>query len=67
MLFWPRPNGRVSYYLVTIKDNDRGKLVIKQTRTNEQFIVLPNELRGKVFVTVRFLSLSLSINITSLE
>ena len=49
VVYWSRPQGRVSYYLVTLSD---GEKLVEEMRTNEQFFIVTGELCGKISVEV---------------
>ena len=52
VIYWSRPSGRVSYYLVTLTDDETGEKLVEGMRTNEQFLVLSNGSYGKLSVEV---------------
>ena len=50
LLLWRRPQGRVSYYSVKVTSD--GEVVLENT-TNEQLLVLPDNVNGQLSVEVR--------------
>jgi hypothetical protein len=52
VIYWSRPSGRVSYYLVTLTDDETGEKLVEGMRTNEQFLVLSNGSYGKLSVEI---------------
>lgn len=52
VLYWRRPPGRISYYLVTVFDDKSGKKLLELTKTNEQYITLPSKNSEKLSVEV---------------
>ena len=51
VIYWSRPSGRVSYYLVTLTDDETGEKLVEGMRTNEQFL-LSSGSYGKLSVEV---------------
>ena len=61
MLYWRRPNGRISHYLLTVTEDESGTKLLEEYMTNEQFVTLPSKSPGKLSIEVRMHDLNLWI------
>ena len=50
MIVWRRPNGRISYYNVTIYDDKNN--VVMDLSTNEQLVLLSEDILENSYFTV---------------
>ena len=52
VLYWSRPSGRISHYILTVSDEESGMKMVDGLATNEQFVTLPSGSSAKISVEV---------------
>ena len=53
VLYWRRPNGRISHYLLTVTEDESDTKLLEEYMTHEQFVTLPSKSPGKLSIEVR--------------
>ena len=52
VLYWSRPSGRISHYILTVSDEESEMKMVDGLATNEQFVTLPSGSSAKISVEV---------------